>query len=251
MKSNCRILTICILAMLACCLQARTYVVSVGISSYRNIPSLRLPENDATAIAEVYEASGCTVATLLGQAATKQGILNLIRKQFSQAKADDQIVFFFSGHGYQGGVCPYDMSRRGASTGLSYKEIKAALKQSAARQKIVIADACFAGGLREGQTSQHVQNDGDKSVILFLSSRGGEPSRESKFMVNGIFTSYLTRGLRGGADTDRDKCITAHEIFTFVSNGVKEKTNDQQHPVMWGSFDDQFVLMDWRTAAVR
>ena len=62
----------------------------------------------------------------------------------------------------------------------------------------------------------------------------------------GFFTSFLLRGLRGGADTNHDRKITAKELFTFVHQGVVEKSDGKQHPVMWGQFDDNWVLMDWR-----
>ena len=109
---------------------------------------------------------------------------------------------------------------------------------------MIFADACFSGGIRSNASSNH-QAHQDSDVLLFLSSRGGETSLESPFMVNGFFTTYLLRGLRGGADSDRNRKITAKELFQFVSQGVKERSKDQQHPVMWGRFDDNEVLMDW------
>jgi uncharacterized caspase-like protein len=66
-------------------------------------------------------------------------------------------------------------------------------------------------------------------------------------MTNGFFTTYLLRGLRGGADADRNRKITAKELFYFVSQGVKERSKDKQHPVMWGKFNDGYVLMDWNS----
>jgi uncharacterized caspase-like protein len=65
-------------------------------------------------------------------------------------------------------------------------------------------------------------------------------------MANGVFTASLLRGLRGGADTNRDRMITAKELFDFVHSGVVEKSKGKQHPVMWGQFDDHWVLMDWK-----
>ena len=65
-------------------------------------------------------------------------------------------------------------------------------------------------------------------------------------MQNGYFTTYLERGMRGGADTNKDKLVTAKEIYVFVSNGVKKISKDHQHPVMWGNFDDNLVMVDWR-----
>ena len=219
------------------------YVVSVGIADYQTIPDLTLPEKDAKAIAELYKTQTKNVILITGKYATKARVLKSLKDQFGRAKEQDMIVFAFSGHGYPGGVCPYDMSAKNES-GVSYREIRSILKQSRAKRKIVFADACFSGGIRSNASNTH-QAHQDSDVLLFLSSRGGETSIESPFMVNGFFTTYLLRGLRGGADSDRNRKITAKELFQFVSQGVKERSKDQQHPVMWGRFDDNEVLMDW------
>ena len=219
------------------------YVVSVGIADYQTISDLTLSEKDAKSIAELYKKQTKNVILITGKYATKARILKSLKDQFSRAKEQDMIVFAFSGHGYPGGVCPYDMSAKDES-GVSYREIRRILKQSRAKRKIVFADACFSGGIRSNVSNNH-QTHQNSDVLLFLSSRGGETSIESPFMVNGFFTTYLLRGLRGGADADRNRKITAKELFLFVSQGVKERSKDQQHPVMWGRFDDDEVLMDW------
>jgi uncharacterized caspase-like protein len=219
------------------------YVVSVGISNYQNISDLTLPEKDAKAIAELYKTQTKNVILITGKYATKARVLKSLEDQFSRAKEQDMIVFAFSGHGYPGGLCPYDMSAKDGS-GLSYREIRGILKQSRAKRKMIFADACFSGGIRSNVSNNH-QVHQNSEVLLFLSSRGGETSIESPFMINGVFTTYLLRGLRGGADTDRNRKITAKELFQFVSQGVKERSKDKQHPVMWGKFNDNEVLMDW------
>lgn len=219
------------------------YVVSVGISNYQSISDLTLPEKDAKAIAELYKTQTKNVILITGKYATKARVLKSLKDQFGRAKEHDMIVFAFSGHGYLGGICPYDMSVKDES-GISYREIRSILKQSRAKRKMIFADACFSGGIRSNTSPNH-QAHQDSDVLLFLSSRGGETSIESPFMVNGFFTTYLLRGLRGGADSDRNRKVTAKELFQFVSQGVKERSKDQQHPVMWGRFDDNEVLMDW------
>ena len=223
--------------------KSEIYVVAVGVANYQNITDLMLPEKDAQAIADLYKTQTRNVILITGKYATKKRILKSLKDQFNRAKEEDIIVFSFSGHGYPGGICPYDMSAKEGS-GVSYKEIQNILKQSRAKRKIIFADACFSGGLRS-KTPIHQQNNSDAEVLLFLSSRGGELSIESPFMVNGVFTTYLLRGMRGGADTDLNKKITAKELFQFVSQGVKERSKDKQHPVMWGKFDDEYILIDW------
>ena len=238
------IILLSILIPIDCIAQSEIYVVSVGISDYKNISDLRLPEQDAKAVAKLYKTKTKHVILITGRYATKERILQSLRDQFARADKDDIIVFSFSGHGYQGGICPYDMSNE-KSSGITYQEIRNILKQSQAKSKMIFADACFSGGIRSGSNSAS-NNDNDSDVLLFLSSRGGETSIENVFMTNGYFTSFLLRGLRGGADEDLNRVITAKELFNFVHDGVVEKSDGKQHPVMWGRFDNNAVMMDWR-----
>ena len=64
-------------------------------------------------------------------------------------------------------------------------------------------------------------------------------------MNKGFFTSCLQNGLRGRADANGDRIITAKELFDYVSKGVKRLSGDKQHPVMWGRFSDEMVVMKW------
>ena len=50
--------------------------------------------------------------------------------------------------------------------------------------------------------------------MLFLSSRSSETSRENPNGPNGYFTQYLEKGMKGAADTDRNRIVEAKEIFT-------------------------------------
>ena len=65
-------------------------------------------------------------------------------------------------------------------------------------------------------------------------------------MKNGFFTTYLQKGLRGGADADKDRVITAKEIFDYVHTNVVELSKGKQHPVMWGKFSDDMPVMNWK-----
>jgi hypothetical protein len=107
---------------------------------------------------------------------------------------------------------------------------------------MIIADACYAGKMRI--TSRQNTNYNSQSVMLFLSSRTNETSRETKFK-NSLFTIFLERGLRGGADKNRDRQITARELYDFVHSGVVEASGNKQHPVMWGKFDNNMTIIKW------
>jgi uncharacterized caspase-like protein len=47
---------------------------------------------------------------------------------------------------------------------------------------------------------------------------------------HGVFTWALLEGLRGAADADADRFVTAGELFGYVSARVREETGFQQNP---------------------
>lgn len=238
-----RAITFILVFLASFALYAETYVVCVGIGNYADpkVQNLTKTEADAKAIAEFYKKGTKNVITITGKYATKAQILKSLNNQFSRAKSDDKIIFFFSGHGYPGGFCPYDMTK--IEEGLKYIEVISIMQKSKAKNKFIFADACHSGAIRQNgsDTEPKVGN-----VLLFLSSRGNEYSAESPFLANGYFTKHLLRGLGGGADVNKDKRITARELFNYVSDGVKSQTNNRQHPVMWGKFDDDLTIVEYR-----
>ena len=219
---------------------AKIYLVAVGVSDYPgNNKDLRLPANDAATVRYVYSKNSNAESVLLTNSdATKSAVLSKLRSTFAKATDNDIIVFFFSGHGTKGAFCAYDAQ-------IPYSEVRQAMASSKAKNKMIFADACFSGKMRQGRKNTAEQSFNNYNIMLFLSSRGNEISIERRDMKNGFFTSCLQKGLRGGADVNRDRVITAKELFSYVSRNVKLLSNDKQHPVMWGKFSDNMVVMKW------
>lgn len=236
----CLLLCLCTLS-----LSANTYLVSVGVADYSAYPSkvnnLRLTVKDAQTMVNLYSQNRSVDYTLLvNEKATKSRILRAIKKLFNMASENDIAIFFFSGHGYPGGFCACDGK-------VTYKEVREAMAGSKCKNKMMFIDACRSGGIREdeGHVQTAVASARKANVMLFLSSRNNENSIEQRSMENGYFTTYLKYGLAGEADVNRDRVITAKEIFTYVSNGVVNLSRGKQHPVMWGNFSDNMPVMKW------
>lgn len=238
-----RFLTLALLLM-ACLgsLQAKVYLVAVGISDYPGTANdLRLPANDAKTIAWLYSKNTAVEYSLLvNSKAKKSTITAAMDKVFSKATANDIVVFFFSGHGYPGGFVAYDGQ-------MDYSLIRKSMAKSSCKHKMIFADACFSGKMSGNRpnNSSSVASAKKADVMLFLSSRSTETSIERRDMKNGFFTAALQRGLRGGADVNRDRVITAKEIFNYVHNKVVQLSYNKQHPVMWGKFSDNMTVMKW------
>jgi len=218
-------------------LQAKTYLVSVGIADYPGTEhDLRISDNDAKTIAKVFSvAKQATVSILLNEQATQSALLSIMHTSFMNANSEDIVTLYFSGHGTPGALVCYDGL-------LTYQHIFKMLKGCKASRKVIIADACYAGKMRTN--NQQTSSYNSQNVMLFLSSRTNEVSRESRYK-NSLFTIFLERGLRGGADTNRDRYITARELYDFVHKGVIEASGNKQHPVMWGKFDNNMTVINW------
>lgn len=222
-----------------------TYVVSVGIADYLHVSDLRYTENDVASFNKVLKRHTRRVYSLVGSQATHGKVLSTLKSVFGQADTDDTVILFFSGHGYPGGFCCYDMGKDSHRGGLSYKELQGIFKRCKARRKMVFADACFSGGLRTGNAASPDASIRNGNVLFFLSSRTNEVSQEIPNGGNGQFTRFLVRGLGGGADRNRDRIISAKELYNFVHEAVGVATYQKQHPVMWGKFADTMPVLDW------
>lgn len=218
-------------------LQAKTYLVSVGIADYPSTEhDLRISDNDAKTIAKVFSvAKQATVSILINEQATQSALLSTMHTSFMNANSEDIVILYFSGHGTPGALVCHDGL-------LTYQHIFKMLKGCKASRKVIIADACYSGKMRTN--NQQTSSYNSQNVMLFLSSRTNEVSRESRYK-NSLFTIFLERGLRGGADTNRDRYITARELYDFVHRGVIEASGNKQHPVMWGKFDNNMTVINW------
>lgn len=217
-------------------LPARTYIVCVGIADYPGRQNdLRVSANDAMTISGIFTKNGnATVDCFVNSDVTIKKVCTVMRNTFAKATPSDAIILYFSGHGVPGGLVCYDGF-------LYYSSVLNIMRQSKAQQKMIFVDACFAGKMRNTNYSK-------ENVMFFLSSRSTEKSLETPRQTgfkNSLFTVFLERGLRGGADTNKDRVITAKEIYNFVHQGVVEASGNRQHPVMWGKFDGNMVVMKW------
>lgn len=236
------ILTLLLSLICTLAFSQNVYLVAVGIADYPGTKNdLVLPIADASAIVELYKTNkSARTRLIINNNATRKTIIETTQSLFDKARANDIVVLFFSGHGYPGGFMAYDQK-------LDYADLKSIFSLCKSKHKMVFADACFSGTLRDTNGEKQKANDkynGD--VMLFLSSRHNETSIEAPSMKNGFFTTCLVRCLKGGSDYNKDRVITAKELYTGVSEGVIRLSGGKQHPVMWGNFNDNMAILKWK-----
>lgn len=230
----CLTLALCLVSNYA---KGKTYMVSIGISDYPGeINDLTLPSRDAKTLKWLFEKNQDAETILItDKQATVSNISSQMKSHFSKATSDDTVILFYSGHGNKGFLECYDGKLR-------YMTLWGILKNIKAKNKFIFINACYSGSVRYKFSEMGNSNE---NILFFTSSRTGEPTLELMMMRNGLFTAYLIRGLKGGADTNGDRKITARELFNFVSKGVLAKSDNKQHPTMWGRYHDDLTIMKW------
>lgn len=222
----------------------RKFAVVVGCADYQGSDmDLRYSDDDAYRFyAYLKSCEGGAIpdeniAVLVDEAAVKSNILSTMDKIYSNASADDMLIFFFTGHGAEGAFCPTDMNNDYSSL-LLHDEIKAVFKKYPAKYKICLADACFSGSLYTGTPSPSASpsySATETSIIIMMSSSSNETSQENPKMRQGAFAYYLLKGLKGSADRNHDNIITLEELFPYVKANVMNFTNNQQTPFIEGN----------------
>ncbi|PAX53025.1 nSTAND1 domain-containing NTPase [Brunnivagina elsteri] len=161
------------------------------------------------------------------------------------AKAEDTILFYFSGHGIlrehssQPYLCLRDTQIDDLiNTSLPLSELLQLLSNCKACQQLVWLDACHSGGMTlRGQlnpTQQMVQvlqnaASASKGFYALLSCDTNQQSWEFPELGHGVFTYYLMRGL-GGEAADAQGIITADGLYRYVYHQTLQyidKTNQQ------------------------
>lgn len=219
-------------------LRPRVFAVVVGISDYQGTElDLSYSDRDAQLFynhlrsAMPTEMAAGKSVLLLNERATLSNINAALSDVFSTSSPNDFIIFYFSGHGSVGQFVPYNHS-----FGLSHEDLKNYFKNTEAKFRLVVADACFSGSIgTPNQTSvSDTQDLFDSRLAVIMSSKPDQTSLEMGSLEQGVFSYHLIRGMQGLADLNQDKYVTAGELFMYTKNKVANHTSNEQIPVIYG-----------------
>jgi len=237
----------------------KIWAVVVGVGKYTAMPSLRFTDDDAFRFySHLKSPEGGAlpddqVEILVDEAATRENILRAMRKSFLKADENDVVLLYFSGHGLEGCFLPVDYD--GFNNKLRHEEIRQIFKQSKAKHKICIADACHSGTLdysgsltSKGPAPVSLERyyqafeDSDGGIALLMSSQAEELSLEDHGLRQGVFTYYVLQGMKGAADANNDYIVTIKELYSYVYVKVRQYTAGVQTPVLTGNYDEQMPV---------
>lgn len=243
----------------------RKFAFLVGVTEYEypnTFPTLTYTVQDVRALQKQLESVGFEPGNIIVMASntsvsrqpTKRKILAQLEELLKKTGKDDIIICMFSGHGTQIGkdqyFCPEDARVADlAGSCVPLNEVLDTLKQSSAKFKWLIVDACRNDPTKstpDGVRSIGKVESVPKGVTAIFSCAETEKSYEDTTLEHGVFTHFLIQGLAGKA-VDKNGVVTILDLYKYVQEEtqsfVKSKHNTNQVPYWDGEFTN-FILRD-------
>lgn len=228
----------------------RNYVaVVIGLSSYENLPDeveLDFARSDAAVVAkQLREHANFNHVYLLADGeASRASILQTLRTKVAQVVGpDDVFILYFVGHGIGAQVgSPYllthDSTLEGAEEdALGIQQFAQDLQTwTPAGTALIVTDAIHRNQLDGFYFYGPAANEWPDmpANTMILSSSASQIAAK-----DGQFGTVFAEAIGGNADMNRDKLVTASELFTFLINRLSP---NGQIPVASGEFDGNMVL---------
>jgi len=232
------------------------YAIVIGVDEYDVVAPLNYAASDAQSLGDFFDSQGYQVTTLLNTQASKARVLSKLRTVAAVAgsaqKAKGNIIFLYSGHGFQeNGVnylAPSEIDpKRLTETGISLAEVSQILESANVRQRALFIDACRNDPSKSfASDSQRFTVDASSEGLAILYSTGaGNVSYEDTDIEAGVFSHYLLKGFEGEAAAE-DGLVSFNGVSSYVRNQVKKhvlgKYSKAQVPYMAGERSGEFVL---------
>jgi tetratricopeptide (TPR) repeat protein len=252
------------------------HALIIGISKYMNINSLEYADDDALAFKDYLmqsmkvKSDSNNITLLLNEAAISPNIYGALENLISQAKENDKVYIYFSGHGdsenstlfKSGFLLTHETPKQSYYTNSINIEILnnfvSTLSIQNKAEVVFIVDACHSGNVESGITkgatiTAKALAKNVAEEVRMLSCQPDEVSLEGKQWGNGrgLFSYHLINGLWGLADLQGvpDGKVTLNELNIYLSTNVPKDANPvSQYPGVYGpmnkhigNVNDEFI----------
>jgi hypothetical protein len=243
--------------------KGRKFAVVVGISRYKyhdgGLGDLAYADVDARSLRDFLQSSEgggfspADIVYLENEQATIGAVRGALSSLLPKAGAGDLVLIFIAGHGGPDPYAPSELyfmlhdtkTADMHSTALPMRELQETLDHGVRAERLVVfVDTCHSAGLSGERlvSARGVENnlvnlyatrlftEGGRAVLT--SSDVNEVSQEGTRWGggHGVFSWALLEGLRGEADVNGDRYVTAGELFDYVHDRVSEETRGSQNP---------------------
>lgn len=209
------------------------YAVVVGVSDYQyDCPSfsdIPGPDKGASAMTDIMTGlwgDDAHVRLLVNEDANKANVRLAIASIALEADKDDIVLFYFTGHGNEQYILPYDSLPASYSNDVSPGLLDQWLDALNSDKVIVVIDSCGSGGYAEIVS-------GSGRVVLASCAANESASTELSY--------YISAGLKKTEqlDSDSNRLISIEEIYA----NLKSQRISGQHPQLADGYAGELVLL--------
>lgn len=210
---------------------AKNYLLVIGINNYQHWPKLNNAVKDASDMATVlmgkYNFDFSNVTLVRDEQATRSNIYNGLRSLIEKVSPQDNLVIYFSGHGYfdpllnEGYWIPADAELNSSGDYISNTEILKILGNINSQHTFLVADACFSGALFADSRRGYTDNVEKFKSRWGLASGRLETVSDGEIGNNSPFAKRVIQFLR---ENEKDK-FAISELIQYVKTQVAEDTN--------------------------
>ena len=237
------------------------YALVVGISNYKHgYALLDYAGDDAEKVHGALKELGYQVSSLTTDAKAgavrASSLADATSDLFANRKAEDTVLFYFSGHGSlrdgkQYLLCTDTDPNRFAETAFSLDVLKDLLKHCQARHRVLIIDACRDTSKSEGQAgfedgrldkgfkdrldsiARSAPAGVEAETAILYACRPGQRSKESDDDRAGIFTIRFVNAL---TDASRSgSTLTVGSVMHSVASAMPPSLRGIQDPILEGA----------------
>lgn len=256
----------------------RKFAAIIGVSRYQfhdaGLNDLQYADADARSVRDFLLQPGgggfkeSDIIFMENSGATTEAVRDALMRLLPRAAPNDLVFIYIASHGSPDPFEPQKLYflmndtkvANMPKTGLGMFELQEVLDHLVQAQRVVVfIDACHSAGvagprLVTGRQLERVENNvlnlyasrlyRDTGRAVLTSSDVNEISEEGANWGggHGVFTWALLEGLRGAADVNHDRVITAGEVFDYVSSSVSKETSSRQNPRALSGTNRDFPL---------
>jgi len=223
-------------------IEGRRFAILVGINQYSDsgLVALQKAQNDAEDLGtSLSRLGGYRSVTVMSGGLpysdinfpSKNKIVDRVASLADIVKSEDQVLFFFSGHGVNDSsgasyILPIDAQIKDPTgTGIDLQnDIIGPLQRAGVKNIVCLIDACQKTVARDKGIAIVGVNDfkaGSRAVVITATGKG-RASYEDPAGANGLFTRGILAALAGEGDLNRDGALSVSELERFLPDTVSE-----------------------------
>ncbi len=212
----------------------KNYLLAIAIDDYEHYGNLNNAKKDVQEVIDIlttlYQFEKNDIHTLFDKEATEDGIDEKFLELIDLVTEDDNIIIFYSGHGYyrenvnEGYWIPVDGRKDKISDFIGNAALIKYLQNIKAHHILMIIDSCFSGTLVE-------QLRGDSNSEKFPSRRVFASGREE--VIDGAIgeNSPFAKGMIDFLKANVNQAASTTSMIDSVRQYVENYTDGEQNPI--------------------